>query len=105
MHRQLKSLITHRGMPIFAAVVEGDQVRYEVEGRFFLTSNPLTDLVDIMQPEAPPEVLRAARALQYREHVGVNLLVEGCPFPDNWIYLHSPEVSCRPGSQLPQLLP
>ena len=46
-----------------------------------------------MRPEAPPEVLHAAHALRYREHIGVNLLVEGCPFPDNWIYVHSSEVA------------
>jgi protoporphyrinogen oxidase len=85
--------LRREGNRIVAALVEGDQGRYEVEGRFFLTSNPLTDLIDTMQPQPPPEVLRASRALQYREHVGVNLLVEGCPFPDNWIYVHSPEVT------------
>ena len=47
----------------------------------------------MMQPEAPPEVLRAARALRYREHIGVNLVVEGRPFPDHWIYVHSPQVA------------
>ena len=31
----------------------------------------------------------AARALRYREHIGVNLLIEGRPFSDNWIYVHS----------------
>ena len=38
-------------------------------------------------------MLSAARALRYREHIGVNLMVEGRPFTDNWIYVHSPEVA------------
>ena len=46
----------------------------------------------------------AARALRYREHIGVNLLIEGRPFPDNWIYVHSPEVASRAHCQLPQFL-
>ena len=37
--------------------------------------------------------MRAARALRYRQHIGVNLVVEGNPFVDNWIYVHSPEVA------------
>ncbi len=63
-----------------------------VEGDFFLASAPLTEIVEMMDPPAPAEVLAACRALRYRDHVGVNLLVEGSPFPDNWIYIHSREV-------------
>ena len=66
---------------------------YDVIGKFFLTSLPVTDLIEMMNPEPPSEVTAAARALRYREHIGVNLLVEGRPFPDNWIYVHSPEVA------------
>ena len=66
--------------------------RYEVEGRYFLVSAPLTDMIEMMHPSAPPEVLSACRSLRYRNHVGVNLIVEGHPFPDNWIYVHSKEV-------------
>jgi protoporphyrinogen oxidase len=43
----------------------------------------------MVTPEAPEAVRAAARALRYREHIGVNLLIEGHPFPDNWIYVHS----------------
>lgn len=85
--------LRRQGKRVVAALVESEDGPYEVEGSFFLTSNPLTELIDMMRPEAPPEVLRAAGALRYREHIGVNLLVEGSPFPDNWIYVHSPEVA------------
>ena len=85
--------LRRHGNHVVAALVESEHGPYEVQGRFFLTSNPLTQLIEMMQPEAPPEVLRAARALRYREHIGVNLLIEGRPFPDNWIYVHSPEVA------------
>lgn len=64
----------------------------EIEGRYFLFSCPLTELVEMMSPEPPEEVLDACAGLRYRHHIGVNLEVEGCPFPDNWIYVHSPEV-------------
>jgi len=73
-------------------VDDGYAERYEIEGRYFLVSAPLTDMIEMMHPSAPPEVLSACRALRYRNHVGVNLIVEGNPFPDNWIYVHSKEV-------------
>jgi protoporphyrinogen oxidase len=75
-----------------AATVEGADGRYDVDGRFFLISAPLTDLVEMIEPEPPRAVQEAARALRYRDHVGVNLVIEGQPFPDNWIYVHSKEV-------------
>jgi protoporphyrinogen oxidase len=67
--------------------------RYAVEGRQFLVSAPLTEMVEMMFPAPPPEVLAACRSLRYRNHIGVNLVVEGRPFQDNWIYVHSAEVS------------
>ena len=72
---------------------DGGGGRHEFEGRFFLVSAPLTDVIEVMKPSPPPEVISACRALRYRNHVGVNLVVEGRPFPDNWIYIHSKEVS------------
>ena len=46
---------------------------------FFLASLPVTDLIEMMRPEAPSEVRAAARALRYREHIGINLLVGRMP--------------------------
>jgi protoporphyrinogen oxidase len=65
----------------------------QASGDFFLSSAPLTELLDQLDPPPPPEVLAAARGLRYRNHIGVNLVVKGAaPFPDNWIYIHSPDV-------------
>ena len=72
---------------------EGDNREREIEGRYFLVSAPLTDTAQMMEPAAPPEVLRACEALRYREHIGVNLRVEGHPFADNWIYVHDRSVA------------
>jgi protoporphyrinogen oxidase len=62
-----------------------------LEAPLYLSSAPLTELIRFFDPPAPPAVLAAARALRYRHHVAVDLEVEGNPFPDNWIYVHSPE--------------
>lgn len=56
-------------------------------------SAPITDIVRSLKPEAPADVLRAAERLMYRAHITVNLVLDGpTPFPDNWVYIHSPEV-------------
>ena len=78
---------------VVAVLAESSSGSYEVPGSFFLASLPLTDLIEMMRPQAPTEILHAARALRYRQHIGVNLVVEGNPFTDNWIYVHSPEVA------------
>jgi protoporphyrinogen oxidase len=59
---------------------------------FLLSSAPITEIVEMMDPPAPDAVRAAAQSLRYREHLGVHLKVRGAPFPDNWIYVHSKEV-------------
>jgi protoporphyrinogen oxidase len=57
------------------------------------SSIPLTSLVLGLDPAPPTEVQAAARALRFRHMISVNLMVEGEGlFPDNWVYVHSPEL-------------
>jgi hypothetical protein len=54
---------------------------------------PVTEFVRKLDPPAPPEVLEAARHLKYRDFLTVCLIVNKPDvFPDNWIYIHEPEV-------------
>ncbi|MGE3932717.1 MAG: NAD(P)/FAD-dependent oxidoreductase [Rhodospirillaceae bacterium] len=73
--------------------VDGRGAATSLEGRYFLVSAPLTELVAMIDPPPPAEVLEASRRLRFRNHVGVNLLVEGNPFPDNWLYVHAADVT------------
>jgi protoporphyrinogen oxidase len=83
----------HENSSIKAAIVEDKNGnREEIEGDYFLVSSPLTDGIIGMDPDPPADVMEAARGLRYRSHVGVDLDVEGNPFPDNWIYVHAREV-------------
>ena len=78
---------------ICAAVVEDERGdRMEIEADCFLTSATLTDTLLMLDPPPPEAVLKAGRALRYRDHIGVNVIVAGPAFPDNWIYVHSPDV-------------
>ena len=59
-----------------------------------ISSMALPSLVLAMDPPAPAEVVEAARALRFRDFLTVALVVpEEVGFPDNWIYIHSPEVN------------
>ena len=67
--------------------------RKQVTPRSVLSSMPLTQLVRAMTPSAPPEVLEACAGLRYRDFLIVTLVLDHAdPFPDNWIYIHEPDV-------------
>jgi protoporphyrinogen oxidase len=53
---------------------------------------PVTALLQCLDPLPPQEVLAAARRLRYRDFMIVSLIINREDlFPDNWIYIHSPE--------------
>jgi protoporphyrinogen oxidase len=80
--RQVTALLTRNGA--------GGQV---LDCSHCFSSMPITDLVQRMSPRPPDEVMNASRALRYRSIITVNLLFKrGAALPDNWVYLHSPEV-------------
>jgi protoporphyrinogen oxidase len=54
---------------------------------------PLRELMYALDPTPPDAVLQAAKNLRYRDYLTVVLIVEReSVFPDNWVYIHSPEV-------------
>jgi protoporphyrinogen oxidase len=62
-------------------------------GDHFISSMPLSELILKMKPAPAPEIVEAARKLTYRDFLTVALIVRRDDlFPDNWIYVHSPEV-------------
>jgi protoporphyrinogen oxidase len=58
-----------------------------------ISSLPLREMVAMTNPPPPPEVVEAAAGLRYRDFLTVALVVDGEDlFPDNWIYIHEPDV-------------
>jgi protoporphyrinogen oxidase len=58
-----------------------------------VSSMPIGELVQIIQPSAPAAVIEAAKSLKHRDFLSVALVVPSKDvFPDNWIYIHSPNV-------------
>jgi len=67
--------------------------RMTFHGQHFISSMPISELVRILDPPAPEEILQTTNQLSYRDYLTVVLLVNReYVFPDNWIYIHSPEV-------------
>ena len=65
--------------------------RQEVDEVF--ASAPITSVAGALSPAPPADVSDAADALYYRSHITVNLILNTPPpFPDNWIYVHSPKL-------------
>jgi protoporphyrinogen oxidase len=70
---------------------QGDRM-IELTGDQFISSLPVTALLRKMHPAPPAPVLEAAKGLKYRDFLIVSLIIDQDNlFPDNWIYIHSPE--------------
>ena len=67
--------------------------RERFEGTHFLSSMPIRELIDCFDPPAPERVRTAAHSLKYRDFLTIALMIEQEDlFPDNWIYIHEPDV-------------
>ena len=80
-----------RGVTAAIACVDGKPSRFEAE--HFITTVPLTKLIEGLGDAAPENVTKAANGLAYRDFILVALILDREKlFPDNWIYVHTPGV-------------
>jgi protoporphyrinogen oxidase len=85
--------LNRRGRRLDSVVVADADGERTLAASDFISSMPITELVRKLDPPAPDDVLAAAGRLTYRDFLTVCLIVnDPAPFPDNWIYVHSPEV-------------
>ena len=72
------------------AVIAGGKT---YRARHFVSSLPIHDLIQMLDPAPDPPVLQAAQDFHYRDFLTVALIVRGTNlFGDNWIYVHDPQV-------------
>jgi len=91
----------HLSAPVQQLVVEGGRVTGVATSdgvvhrhTHVISTMPLTQLVERL-PDNPPAVQEACRALRFRNTIIVYLLVEESElFPDNWVYIHAPDLRC-----------
>lgn len=85
---------SHREGRVLAVVVrDGSGRESAIEGEDFISSMPIPELVEALEPRAPEQVQAAAGRLSFRDFLTVVLIVNRKDvFPDNWVYVHSPGV-------------
>ena len=65
----------------------------QIRGDHFISSMPARELIRKLEPSAPIQVIEAADNLKYRDFITVALIINRPDlFPDNWIYIHEPNV-------------
>ena len=79
-------------------------------GDHFISTMPIRNLLEALDPAPPERVRQAARDFNYRDFLTVALMVRGRDlFPDNWIYVHDPRVSVgriqNYGNWSPEMVP
>jgi protoporphyrinogen oxidase len=81
--------IRHEGGRAVAVEAAGKELPVD----HVISSMPFTHLLKAMDPPVPADVLAAVEDIRYRDFLTVALVVpEEVGFPDNWIYIHSPDV-------------
>lgn len=64
-----------------------------IHGTDFVSSMPIREVMEKFKPPVPKAVLRAASDLKYRDFLTTVLIIDKREvFPDNWIYIHDPDV-------------
>jgi protoporphyrinogen oxidase len=85
--------ITRNNGRIESITVSVNGHREEIPGKQFISSMPLTEFIKKLDPPPPPAVIQAADKIHYRDFLTVCLIVNKPDlFPDNWVYIHDPEV-------------
>ncbi len=88
--------IYHNGNKIIGVETQSTQSNkniFQHDGEFFISTIPITSLITKLDPPPVLEVLKAAQNLKFRSFLVANVILEVKNlFPDNWIYVHSPEV-------------
>lgn len=73
-------------------IIENGQKK-EISGNNFISSMPIRELIQKLDPPVQKEILNAGNDLKYRDFLTVSLVVNKADvFPDNWIYIHDPNV-------------
>jgi protoporphyrinogen oxidase len=83
--------VRHEGGQVTSVVSESEGRESEHGAEAVVSTIPLPDLIQALDPAPPQPVLDAAERLRFRNLCLVALMLEGeVAFPDNWIYLHDP---------------
>jgi len=86
--------LKHMGGCVRSIQYVKNEERLERSTDHVVSSAPLSQLVQFLDPAAPNHVIKAANSLSYRAFIIVVLIIDQKEtFDDQWIYIHNPEVS------------
>jgi protoporphyrinogen oxidase len=93
MGRRVHRIHHHDGVLTGVTIVDAEGNLEKLPATDLVSSMPISEAVRLMDPRPPAHVLAAADKLRYRDFLTVSLILDAADlFPDNWIYVHSPEV-------------
>jgi protoporphyrinogen oxidase len=85
--------VLHRDGKAIGVVARSDGHEETIEAEAIISSMPVSELIAKLDPPAPADVREGAGQLTYRDYFTVGLIINQADlFPDNWIYIHAPEV-------------
>jgi len=85
--------IARRGNCVDSVTISRNSHKETIKGSHFISSMPVTEFIKKLDPSPPAAVLQAAEKIHHRDFLTVCLVVNKPDlFPDNWIYVHDPDV-------------
>ena len=93
METYVEKIHLEGGRAVAVSVVDREGNRRRIPAGHVISTMPMRELAHCFDPPAPTAVYEAGADLHYRDFLTVALVVpEAKGFPDNWIYIHAPEV-------------
>lgn len=85
--------LCHAAGDVQSVTTRGPEGEERHEGTHFISSMPIREVVQALDPPAPEAVRLAAESLRYRDFLIVSLILNRRDvMPDNWLYIHDPSV-------------
>lgn len=85
--------VQHEEKKIKGVVISQKGCLYNIGADYYISSIPITTLVQIMNPPAPEEVIEASKNLRYRNLITVHLMLNQHKVTsDHWIYIHDRDI-------------
>lgn len=92
-HRAEVTGIQHRKGKIISTNINIKDTSSKIPRSFLISSMPLPQLIESLDPPPPLHVVEAAKSLRFRALLMVGLILPVANlFPCQWIYIHSPQV-------------
>ncbi len=87
------SRIRHEDFRVNAVEVREGSRSFEIEGHHFISTVPLNELVRMLDPRPPAEVLAAAARLRFRDLIVVAVMLDRDRVTDqSWLYFPEPSI-------------